>query len=60
MKVQTKERTVEAKQTERTCPNCGMPKSQWKGNYGQGYQQQGETYCCEGCAENVGCGCIPE
>jgi len=45
------------------CAGCGMPKSQWKGNDGEGYSRlarNGEVhlYCCSGCA--VGrCTCWP-
>ncbi len=42
---------------ERTCPNCGMPQSEWKGNNGAGFQAGNETYCCEGCAMSTGCTC---
>jgi len=40
-----------------TCPNCGMSKSMWTENKGQGYTKDGETYCCRGCAEGTGCTC---
>ncbi|HEX2910314.1 MAG TPA: hypothetical protein VH186_05860 [Chloroflexia bacterium] len=39
------------------CPNCGMPQDQWKGNNGQGYEMNGQTYCCQGCANHTGCTC---
>ena len=42
---------------EATCPNCGMLKSEWRGNRGEGYHLEGVTYCCEGCAEGTGCSC---
>lgn len=34
--------------TEQTCANCGMRQDEWRTP--QGYQQDGETFCCEGCA----------
>jgi hypothetical protein len=40
-----------------TCPACGMPKSAWKANNGQGYTKDGRIYCCQGCAEGTGCTC---
>jgi hypothetical protein len=42
---------------EQTCPRCGMPRSQWKENRGQGVTQGGQTYCCQGCAQGTGCTC---
>jgi hypothetical protein len=42
---------------EETCPGCGMERSEWKGNNGQGVHQNGETYCCQGCADGVDCTC---
>jgi hypothetical protein len=39
-------------QTPLQCANCGMPRGEWRGNGGQGYQSGGQTYCCEGCLEN--------
>jgi hypothetical protein len=36
------------------CPACGMIKNQWPG---EGYTHEGETYCCQGCAERTGCRC---
>ena len=43
--------------SEQTCPKCGMPKREWQGNNGQGYTKDGQTYCCQGCAEKTGCTC---
>src|SRR5215217_6782471 len=40
-----------------TCPACGMPKSDWQANHGQGYIKDGHIYCCQGCAEGTGCTC---
>lgn len=31
-----------------------MPKNDWPG---EGYTHEGETYCCQGCAEGTGCTC---
>lgn len=37
------------------CPGCGMVKNQWPG---EGYTHEGETYCCQGCAEDGVCTCV--
>ena len=37
------------------CPGCGMIKNDWPG---EGYTHEGETYCCQGCAERTGCICV--
>jgi hypothetical protein len=34
-----------------------MAKQDWKGNGGQGVSRNGQTYCCDGCANNSGCTC---
>jgi hypothetical protein len=44
-------------QEEQTCPNCGMPRQDWRGNNGEGYQSDDGVYCCEGCADGSGCTC---
>jgi hypothetical protein len=31
-----------------------MTKNDWPG---EGYTHEGETYCCQGCAEGTGCTC---
>jgi hypothetical protein len=38
------------------CPNCNMQKSDWDKS-GKGFKKDGETYCCQGCAENKDCTC---
>ena len=40
-----------------TCPNCDMPREEWQGNGGQGFQAGEQTYCCQGCAIGTGCTC---
>jgi hypothetical protein len=40
-----------------TCPNCQIPKDEWRGNNGQGFQMGEKTYCCQGCATGSGCTC---
>jgi hypothetical protein len=40
-----------------TCARCGLPRSAWQGSDGNGYTLDGETYCCQGCAEGAGCTC---
>jgi len=42
---------------QQTCMRCGMQQSEWKGNSGQGVSHNGQTFCCQGCAENTGCTC---
>jgi hypothetical protein len=37
------------------CPGCKMIKNEWPG---EGYTHDGETYCCQGCAEGTGCTCV--
>jgi hypothetical protein len=37
------------------CPGCAMIKNKWPG---EGYSHEGETYCCQGCAEDTGCTCV--
>jgi hypothetical protein len=39
------------------CANCGMPKDEWRGNSGQGFAMNDQTYCCQGCAIGTGCTC---
>jgi hypothetical protein len=36
------------------CPGCAMIKNEWPG---EGYTHEGESYCCQGCAEGTGCTC---
>jgi len=48
---------AKAKMNEEKCANCGMPKSEWRGNNGQGFAMNGQTYCCQGCAIGTGCTC---
>jgi hypothetical protein len=42
---------------QQTCPGCGMPQEEWRGNNGQGFQMGEKTYCCQGCATGTGCTC---
>jgi hypothetical protein len=42
---------------EDICVGCGMEKSEWKGNNGEGYTRDGMDYCCTDCAEGIECGC---
>ena len=37
------------------CPGCAMIKNEWPG---EGYTHEGETYCCQSCAEGTGCTCV--
>lgn len=43
---------------EQICSGCGLEKKEWQGNRGQGYRQEGDAYCCIGCAEGAGCTCL--
>jgi hypothetical protein len=45
-----------------SCARCGMEKQDWRGNQGRGYPNEGDVYCCKGCAEDTGCTCegVPE
>ena len=36
------------------CPGCAMTKNKWPG---EGYTHEGETYCCQDCAEGTSCSC---
>jgi len=49
----------EEAQDGQTCPGCGMSKEDWKGNDGEGVVKtdDGQTYCCQGCADGSGCTC---
>ena len=37
------------------CPGCAIIKNEWPG---EGYTHEGESYCCQGCAEGTGCTCV--
>ena len=58
-----KNHTMETQQTDPlvnsaplpACPGCRMVKNEWPG---EGYTHDGETYCCQGCAEGTGCTCV--
>jgi hypothetical protein len=39
------------------CPGCGMGKHLWMGNGGEGVEKDGQTFCCQGCADDPGKGC---
>lgn len=39
----------------KTCPECGMKKENW--SVKDGVEREGDTYCCEGCANGTGCIC---
>lgn len=48
-------RTVSTSPPIAACPGCRMLKNLWPG---EGYTHEGETYCCQGCAEGTGCACV--
>jgi hypothetical protein len=39
------------------CAGCGVDETEWQGNHGQGYKQDGHMYCCQDCAEDIECSC---
>ena len=39
------------------CPGCGMRRSAWTANNGEGYEKHGYKYCCRSCAEGMECTC---
>ena len=45
---------------EETCPGCGLERSAWTGNGGQGYTTGGATHCCQSCAEGIDCTCTAQ
>ena len=49
------EKPVGAGTPQPSCPGCGMIKNSWPG---EGYTFQGQSYCCQGCAEGTGCTCV--
>ncbi|HWX23359.1 MAG TPA: hypothetical protein VN578_25950 [Candidatus Binatia bacterium] len=58
MKIEKKETAKLSKVTSiplPACPGCSMIKNEWPG---EGYTHEGETYCCQGCAEGTGCSCL--
>ncbi len=40
-----------------SCPNCGMQQDKSWEDGGKGYMDDGDNYCCRGCAEDTGCTC---
>ena len=40
-----------------TCPRCHRARSEWRSNNDEGVTLDGQTYCCEGCAQNTRCTC---
>lgn len=50
----------EKMQEQMECPGCGMLQDQWRAYRGEGYlaPDDGEIYCCQGCAEDMGCVCL--
>jgi hypothetical protein len=43
---------------EAKCPVCGRMQSDWRVNNSEGVVKDGQSYCCEGCAESGECSCI--
>jgi len=42
---------------EEICAGCGMERSEWKGNNGEGFTKNAIDYCCMDCAEGIECDC---
>jgi hypothetical protein len=42
---------------ESMCSRCGLMREEWSANRGKGLMQNGEIYCCLGCANDEGCTC---
>ena len=42
---------------EEGCTGCGLEQWAWLGNQGKGYINDGERYCCQGCADQHICPC---
>jgi hypothetical protein len=57
---ETKGNVIDSEQSMQTCPHCGMEQKDWTANHGQGYPDNEELYCCQGCAEGTGCTCAEE
>lgn len=36
-----------------SCVNCGMPRSEWTENGGQGVEKDSVIYCSQACAEGI-------
>lgn len=53
--VEKKDSAVPGAQPVPACPGCGMVKNDWPG---EGYTHEGQSYCCQGCAEGKGCTCV--
>jgi hypothetical protein len=54
-KTQTTSPAADATSGPPACPGCGMAKNDWPG---EGYTHEGQSYCCQGCAEGTGCTCV--
>jgi hypothetical protein len=52
--VVTISQTADASIHPPACPGCAMIKNEWPG---EGYTHEGQSYCCQGCAEGSGCIC---
>ncbi len=50
------ERRIDEMFDDEQCPNCGMPNDQWNAG-GRGFAVGEQTFCCRGCAEDIGCTC---
>jgi hypothetical protein len=42
---------------EPMCARCGLSSAEWTAREGSGYLADGETFCCQGCAEGRACTC---
>ena len=41
----------------RVCPGCGRPEQLWGGGGAGFLSDDGNSYCCAGCAQQTGCTC---
>ncbi len=39
------------------CPRCGRARTEWRADNSVGFAFEGQTYCCEGCAQGKTCTC---
>ena len=42
---------------QKSCARCGMEQATWTANHGKGFAEEGEYFCCKGCAKDTGCTC---
>ena len=50
--------TFELLHTSRQCVTCQLPQSLWQPRDVEGYSEDEQMYCCEGCELGTGCTCL--